>query len=218
MTALRQIWVLLWKDLMIDLRRKENIIAMFFFSLLTLMVFRFALGEDSEPRYRLSPRVMAVQALREVPGEIRQDLENLSGRMFTGREALLDALNKLPSGPAPGAVRIAILENARTSTLSESAAGLLWVTVLLAGVLGLSRSFTQEKEHGCMDGLLLTPVSRGVLYLGKMLSNALFLVLILVLLMPLFALFFQVGLGGILGPMSVVLLGGVLGFSALGTL
>ena len=69
-----------------------------------------------------------------------------------------------------------------------------------------------------MDGLLLTPVDRGVLYLGKMLSNTAFMVIILVLLLPLFGLFFQVRLSDVVLPLGAVLLAGVLGFASLGTL
>ena len=218
MTALRQIWILIWKDLLIDLRRKENLVAMFFFSLLTLLVFRFALSDDAEPRFRITPRVMATLTEQGVSAPILKALSPLEGRTLSGREALLAALDAMPTGAPPVGVRASLLELARRDALTEAAPGLLWVTVLMAGVLGLSRSYAQEKEQGCMDGLLLTPVERGVLYLGKMLSNMFFLVVILVLLLPLFSLFFQVRLAGALGPITLVLLAGVLGFAALGTL
>ncbi|MCH8888133.1 MAG: hypothetical protein IIC13_16240, partial [SAR324 cluster bacterium] len=39
-----QIGVLIWKDLLIDLRRKENLLGMFLFALLTLLIFNFSLG------------------------------------------------------------------------------------------------------------------------------------------------------------------------------
>jgi len=42
----RQIGILTWKDVVIDIRRKENFLSMFLFSLLTLVLFNFALGED----------------------------------------------------------------------------------------------------------------------------------------------------------------------------
>ncbi|MCH8885696.1 MAG: heme exporter protein CcmB [SAR324 cluster bacterium] len=102
--------------------------------------------------------------------------------------------------------------------MREAAPGLFWVTVLLAGMLGLSKSFAQEREQGCMDALLLTPVERGVIYLGKMFSNTLFLIAIQVMFLPVFSLFFGVGLRGVWLPLAVVMLGGTLGFAALGTL
>ena len=213
-----QVWVLLWKDLLIDLRRKENIVAMFFFALLTLLIFNFAVGEREGDRYRITPRALEVLAGEGVTPTTLAGLRSLAGRTFNGRQSLLSALDELPGGRLSGAERIAILKHSARTFVRESAAGLLWVTVLLAGVLGLSKSFTQEREQGCIDGLLLTPVSRGVIYLGKMLSNTLFLGVIVLLLLPLFSLFFGVGLRGTLAPLLVVLLGGTLGFTALGTL
>ena len=217
-TMVGQVWVLIWKDLLIDLRRKENIVSMFFFALLTLLIFNFAVGEGTGQRYRINPRVLDVLASQGLPAQQVAALKPLEGRTFNERQALLSALDALPGGPPPPAVRIAVLEQSARGFLQESAAGLLWITMLLAGVLGLSKSFTQEREQGCMDGLLLTPVSRGVLYLGKMLSNTLFLTLILALLLPLFSLFMGVGLRGAWAPLVAVLLGGTLGFTALGTL
>ena len=215
---LGQVWVLIWKDLLIDLRRKENIVSMFFFALLTLLIFNFAVGEGSGLRYRINPRVLGALGSQGLPPAQVAALAPLLGRTFSERAALLAALDALPGGPPSAAVRIAVLEQSARGFLQESAAGLLWVTMLLAGVLGLSKSFTQEREQGCMDGLLLTPVSRGVLYLGKMLSNTLFLTLILALLLPLFSLFMGVSLRGAWAPLVAVLLGGTLGFTALGTL
>lgn len=216
--ALRQVWVLLWKDLLIDLRRKENLLAMFLFAVLTLLIFKFAVGGDEARRYRVTPRVLALLEQEGLSRPALEALRGLSGRAYSSRGALLEALDALRAEPLPPPARIALLRFSARSFLQESAAGLLWVTVLLAGVLGLSRSITTEREGGCMDGLLLTPVSRGVIYLGKMLSNTLFLAVMLALLLPLVSLFFAVGLRDIWLPLTLVLLGGVLGFTALGTL
>lgn len=216
--ALRQVWVLLWKDLLIDLRRKENLLAMFLFAVLTLLIFKFAVGGDEAARYRVTPRVLALLEQEGLSRPALEALRGLSGRAYPSRGALLEALDALRAEPLPPPARIALLKFSARSLLQESAAGLLWVTVLLAGVLGLSRSITTEREGGCMDGLLLTPVSRGVIYLGKMLSNTLFLAVMLALLLPLVSLFFAVGLRDTWLPLMLVMLGGVLGFTALGTL
>jgi heme exporter protein B len=101
------------------------------------------------------------------------------------------------------------------------APGFLWVSFLLAGVLGLDKSFGQEREHGCMEGLLLTPAGRGTIFLGKMAGNALFLAVILALLVPLCGLLFGAGPGwdrAALTALIAVALGVLTGFSALGTL
>lgn len=52
--------------------------------------------------------------------------------------------------------------------------GILWVAVLFSGTLGLNRSFTLEKENSGLQGLMLAPVDRSVIYFGKMLSNLFF--------------------------------------------
>ena len=215
--ALRQIGIILWKDLLIDLRRKENILAMFFFSLLTLLIFQFSLGGEEDLRYRLTPRVVADLKTEATLGQAQGVAERLMGRTFPTQQAFLKAV-QADYPEITGAQRLTLLRAAKRSFLQESVPGLLWVSFLLAGVLGLSKSFGQERENGCMDGLLLTPVSRGVLYLGKMGSNALFLILLLVLVVPVFALLFQAPLGAMIWPLSPVLLGGVIGFCALGTL
>ena len=215
--VLRQIGIILWKDLLIDLRRKENILAMFFFSLLTLLIFQFSLGGEEDLRYRLTPRaVVDLQSTGQLENATLA-AKTLVGRTFPTQQAFLMAVmetNPKITGPQ----RIVLLQAAKRNFLQESVPGLLWVSFLLAGVLGLSKSFGQERENGCIDGLLLTPVNRGVLYLGKMGSNALFLILLLVLLVPVFALLFQAPLDAMIWPLSPVLLGGVLGFCALGTL
>jgi heme exporter protein B len=102
--------------------------------------------------------------------------------------------------------------------MQDLAPGFLWVSFLLAGVLGLDKSFGQERENGCMEGLLLSPVGRGVIYLGKMAGNGLFLAAILALLVPLYSLLFGLSLDIRWTALAAVAFGTVLGFSALGTL
>src|SRR6266540_33378 len=85
----RRTWVVLWKDLLTERRSKENLNALFFFSLLLLFLFQFALGPD------------------------RRSLEAA-----------------LP--------------------------GLLWLGFILAGLLGLGRSFIAERDNDCWELLLVT--------------------------------------------------------------
>lgn len=56
----------------------------------------------------------------------------------------------------------------------EVSPGLIWITILLAGTLGLSRSFASERENGSMDALLMAPVERWAIYLGKVIAISLF--------------------------------------------
>ena len=63
--------------------------------------------------------------------------------------------------------------------------GVVWVVFLLSGVLGLSKSFLQEMETGCIGGLLMSPTDRSILFLGKMLATTLFLLISQILFIPL---------------------------------
>ncbi len=101
---------------------------------------------------------------------------------------------------------------------NEVGPGILWVAILFAGTLGLNRSFTLEKENGCLQGLMLTPVDRSAIFFGKMLSNLLFLLIMEAFVLPVFMVFFNVEVLPHLVPLVAVILMGTLGFSALGTL
>ena len=69
---------------------------------------------------------------------------------------------------------------------APSGAGALWVAFSFAGMLGLGRSVALERDRGSFDGLLLCPVDRGVLYLGKLAGNVLFIVVVEAITVPIF--------------------------------
>ena len=71
------------------------------------------------------------------------------------------------------------------------APGILWVTFAFAGVLSLNRSFIPEKEQDCLEGLMACPVSREVIYVGKMLGSLLFMLIIEVIALLIFAFLFN---------------------------
>jgi heme exporter protein B len=100
----------------------------------------------------------------------------------------------------------------------EIASALIWMILVLGGLLGLGRTFELEREEGAIEGLLVAPVARDALYLGKVLSNAVLLGTIVVLTVFVVAFFFQVDLTGNAGPLVLLLAIGTLGFVALGTL
>jgi len=103
--------------------------------------------------------------------------------------------------------------------LTGLAGGMLWVVFLFASLLGLNRSFGRERDEGCLDGLLLCPVDRVVVFLAKATANLLFLALIQLLVTPVFALFFvERGFGGQATSFALVVLLADVGISALGTL
>ncbi len=151
MTFVRRAWIVLWKDLLTERRSKESLNALFFFALLLLFLFEFALGPD--------------------------------------RERLAAALP-----------------------------GLLWLGFVLAGLLGLGRTFLAERENDCWEGLVLTPGDKGAIYLGKLAGNFLLMLSVEVVLLVLFGIFYNVDLWSSLPPLSVVIFLGTVGLASVGTL
>ena len=87
----------------------------------------------------------------------------------------------------------------RDSLDGSLAAGVLWVTLLLASVIGVSRLYAAEREQGGVDALLLAPVDRTALFLAKAGALFLFLVAVEIVAVPAFALLLLgPGLGGAL--------------------
>ena len=74
------------------------------------------------------------------------------------------------------------------------APGVLWVAFTFAGMLGLNRSFAMEKERGGIEGLMLCPVGRDLIYLGKMLGTFLFILIVEFIMLPIFAVIFNLPL------------------------
>lgn len=70
------------------------------------------------------------------------------------------------------------------------ASGILWVAFLFAAILGLNRSFVHEKDEGCMDGLMLSPVDRSAIYVAKVIGNLIFISIVELITIPIFILFF----------------------------
>ena len=151
MSFARRAWIVLWKDLLTERRSKESLNALFFFAVLLLFLFEFALGPD--------------------------------------RERLTAALP-----------------------------GLLWLGFILAGLLGLGRTFLVERENDCWEGLLLTPGDKGAIYLGKLAVNFLLMAAVAIVLLGLFGIFYNVDLWGSLAPLSVVIFLGTVGLASVGTL
>ena len=95
------------------------------------------------------------------------------------------------------------------------APGILWVAFLFGGVLGLTRSFALEKDSGSLQGLMLAPVGREVIYFGKMLGNFLFMVVVEVIIFPIFAVLFNLPL--MMPELIPVTLLATLGIATVGT-
>ncbi len=75
----------------------------------------------------------------------------------------------------------------RDTLEGDLAAGVLWVTLLLAAVLGITRLFVSEREQGGFDAFLLAPVDRTAMFVAKALVLAGFLVAVELVAVPAFA-------------------------------
>jgi heme exporter protein B len=146
---LAAVWAVVWKDLKIEGRTRQSISVMVMFSLVTIIMFNFALGTD------------------------------------------LDAARGV-------------------------ATGLLWTTILLAAILGLNRSLTLDRENQVFDALLIAPMPRTALYLGKVVSVTLFTLLLEAILVVLFTVFFNEPFYQL--PVLLVLFLGTIGYIAVGVL
>ena len=81
----------------------------------------------------------------------------------------------------------------------------------------LNRAFAVELDHGALDGLLLAPVGREAIYLGKLVGNLLFTGMVQAITIPLFVLFFNLDLHGALPAILLLAFLATVGFTAVGT-
>ncbi len=146
---LNAVAAIVWKDLRIERHTKQTLSIMIMFSLVTVVMFNFAL------------------------------------------EANLDAARNV-------------------------ATGLLWATILLAGTLGLNRSLAIEQENRTVDAILMAPINRSAIYIGKVLSITIFSLLLELVLVFIFIVFFNKPLLRL--QVLLVLLLGTIGYIAAGVL
>ena len=145
----RKAFIIVWKDIVSEIRTKETISSVLVFAILVIVIFNFAFSANQETMLLVAP-------------------------------------------------------------------GILWVTFAFAGVLSLNRSFIVEKEEHCLEGLMACPISREVIYVGKMLGSLLFMLFIEAIVLPIFALLFNLA---VLSPQLItVTFLTTLGFVAVGTL
>lgn len=121
---LSSVWAVVWKDLQIERHTRQTTSVMIMFSLVTVIMFNFAL-------------------------------------------------------------------EANLSAARDVATGLLWSTILLAGTLGLNRSLAIERENRTMEAMLMAPVERNAIYLGKVISVTIFSLALEAVLVLIFIMFFN---------------------------
>ncbi len=104
----------------------------------------------------------------------------------------------------------------RGAVARAAAPGVLWATIVFAGTLGLSRSMTREQQTGGIEGLLLIPAERSVIWLGKAVGNWIMMTAVEVVLVPLATVMLNVSFfhPGVIFVLSL----GTVGYAAVGTL
>jgi len=106
--------------------------------------------------------------------------------------------------------------NVTAHLVTQLAPGILWVAFAFAGTLAMNRTFIREKEQGGLEGLLLTPVSRDAIFLGKALVSFLFMLIVEAALLPVFAA--MLGFSAFSFTLILTIVLATLGFATVGTL
>ena len=102
--------------------------------------------------------------------------------------------------------------------LTDAAAGILWVALAFAGTLALGRTFERERQSETLKALLLAPVERSALYVGKLLGMLAIMSMVVLVVGPLVVVLFRVSLEGVFWHLLALIVSGGIGFAAVGTL
>lgn len=100
--------------------------------------------------------------------------------------------------------------------LKQIAPGILWIMFTFAGVLSLNRAFIIEKEDTAIEGLMACPINRELIYFGKAISSLIFMLIVEVIALPVFALLFNLPVLSL--AVAAITLLSTIGFVAVGTL
>ncbi len=95
--------------------------------------------------------------------------------------------------------------------------GLLWLAFLFAGSLMLQPCFVKEQQNDTISALRLAPIEPFFIFLGKLAANVFFMFLAELLLLPIFAILYNVPVLGVLWQLLLVFLLGSVGIAGLGT-
>jgi heme exporter protein B len=100
----------------------------------------------------------------------------------------------------------------------DMAPGVLWVTFTFSGLLGLHRSFGVEAQERAMDALLVAPIPREAIFLGKALANFVFVLGVQAVALPALGLFYNLPMAPIFLPLAGVMVLAAIGLVCVGTL
>jgi heme exporter protein B len=148
---LRVAWLVMRKDLTVEVRSREVLYTTAFFAVSCVLVFAFALVKEGQP-------------------------------------------------------------------LEDAAAGILWIAIAFAGTLALGRTFERERHAETLRALMLAPVGRSAIYVGKLLGIVVLMAVVEAVLVPLVSLLFHLRLAAAPLLMLGLLVAGTVGFAAVGTL
>jgi heme exporter protein B len=102
--------------------------------------------------------------------------------------------------------------------IRQVAAGVVWVALLFATVLGLQRASQMESEEDSLQGVLLALHDRSVLFVAKMLAQMVYLLVVVLCTLPLCGIWFHIDFIACIGELGIVFILGILGLSIVGTL
>jgi heme exporter protein B len=103
------------------------------------------------------------------------------------------------------------------ASLRAAAAGIVWLTILFSGNLAFHRSYQVELEGGALETLLLYPGARSSIFLGKLVANLVFVLLVLLALIPIAIILYDLSIGRTAPLLFLVIFLGTFGFVTLGT-
>jgi heme exporter protein CcmB len=96
-------------------------------------------------------------------------------------------------------------------------AGMLWVAIAFTGTIALGRAFDRERENDTMRALLLSPVPRLSVFLGKAMAMAVLILAVAVICTPLLALWLNAPLFAYPGELALAIVLGVVGIAVVGS-
>ena len=102
--------------------------------------------------------------------------------------------------------------------LADAAAGILWVAVTFSGTLALGRAFERERQSETLRALLLAPVERAAVYLGKLFALLVLMIGVEILIVPVIGVLFAAPLWRAPWLLASLVASGTIGFAAVGTL
>ena len=155
--------------------------------------------------------------MRRAPGLVRQAL------ILLGKDLLIEwrtraRLNALVFFAFATLLLFSFALGPDTKLLERNAGGYLWLAILFASVLALGESFRVEQENACLDGLRLAPADARAIFLSKAVGNALLLVALGALLVPVMVALYGVRLALAPWELGLVLVLGCMALSAPGTI